>query len=277
MIVVGIQHIHQISGQILLLHCLAVVSLVKGIQLKSSQRLRIPDPQGVHDAVAVSYDGQIIGNSPHRLIAFLHEAASAVLIASHGNMAAELDDLGIFRSAQLKGISLRQPVVRHLHLKTVLDLLLEHAVAVTDAAAVGGIAKGCQRVQKTCRQTAQASVAQSSIRLLILDDVDIYAQLFQNLLGSLISLQVDQVVSQRPPHKEFHGHVVNHLRIFLLIGLLCSHPVPDDAVLDGQRRRLKNLLRRSLLQSLAVHGHYIVNNASLEQIFIEFVFLFLCP
>ena len=131
-VVVGIEHVHQVPGQILLLNRLAVVTLVKSVQTEACHGLRIPDTQGIHNAVAVSHDGKIVGNGSHCLITLLHEMISAVLVAVYGHVAAEFHHLGILGPAQFKRIAVRQPVVRHLDLETVLNLLFEHTVTVAD-------------------------------------------------------------------------------------------------------------------------------------------------
>ena len=269
MVVIGIEHVHQVSGQILLLNRLAVVTLVKSVQTEACHGLRIPDTQGIHNAVAVSHDGKIVGNGSHCLITLLHEMISAVLVAVYGHVAAEFHYLGILGPAQFKRIAVRQPVVRHLDLETVLNLLFEHTVTVADTAAVSRIPQCCQGIQETGCQTSQAAVAQSGIRLLILKHVDIHAQLLQNFLCALVSLQVDHVIAQGTSHQELHGHIVNHLWVFFVICLLGGHPVADHPVLYGIRCRLKNLLRRCLLQILAEHIHYIVKDTSLEKLFVK--------
>ena len=176
-IVIGIENLHNIPCKILLLHSLAVIALVKGIQLEAFHRLRIPDSEGIHDPVAISHNRKVIGHCLHALIALLNKIASSVLVDADIHIAAELDLLGIFRPAQLKGIAVNQPVVRHLHLIAVPDLLLEHTVAVADPAAVRHVPQSRKGIQKACRKSSEAAVSQSRIRLLILDHVQIQSQL----------------------------------------------------------------------------------------------------
>ena len=153
MVVVGVQYLHDISGQVLLLHSLLVISLVKGIQLEAHHRLRVPDPQGVHNMVAIAHDRQVKGNGIHGLVTRLRKMISAVLVPGYSHIAADFNLFLIFGPAQFEGIAIHQPVVRHFNLISVLDLLLEHTIAVANAAAGGGITQGSQRVQKACRQT----------------------------------------------------------------------------------------------------------------------------
>ena len=154
MIVVRIEHLHDISRQILLLHRFLVIALVEGIQLEAVHRLRIPDTQGIHDAVTIAYHRHIVRNRCHGLIPFLPEMVSAVLVHIDVDVTAEAYLLRVFGSSQFKGIAVAQPVIRHLHLIAVPDLLLKHAITIPDTAAVCRIAQCCQRIQKAGRQTS---------------------------------------------------------------------------------------------------------------------------
>ena len=268
-VVVGIKNLHDISRQVLLLHRLLVVALVKGIQFEALHGLRVPDTQGVHDAVSISDDGHIVRDGLHGLISLLLEAVASVLVHIYVHIAAEFHFLGIFRAAQLKGIAVREPVVRHLHLVAVADLLLEHAVTVTDAAAVGRIAQGRQGIQEAGGKPSQSAVSQRGVRLLILNHIDVNAQLLQRLGDLVIGLQVDQVVAQSASHQEFHGQIINRLGIFFLIFLLRRHPVINDHILYRVSDRLKNLLVRRLFKGLAVERLDVVQDASLEKLLVK--------
>ena len=188
MVIVGVKHLHDISCQILLLHRLLVVALVKGIELEALDRLRIPDAQCVHNAVAVAHDGEVKRNRLHGLIALLEEVISAIFIRAHIYITAKLDDLCVLGAAQLKRIAVLQPVVGNLHLIAVADLLLEHTVTVTDAAAVCRVAQSCKGIKEACRKTSQAAVTQCCVRLHVLDHIQIQSQLFKRFLHGLICL-----------------------------------------------------------------------------------------
>ena len=269
--VVGIKNLHDGPGQVLLLYRFVVIALVKGIQLEIVDGFRVPDPQGIHYVVAVAHHRQVIGNGPHRLISLLDKVVSSgVLIVIYPDVAAELDLLGVLRPFQFKGIAVLQPVIRHLHLISVPDLLLEHAVMVTDAAAVGHIAQGCQRVQEAGRQTAKTAVSESGIPLLILHGVQVNVQLLQSLLYFLIGGQIQQVIAQVSSGEELHGHVVNNFGILLIDDLLGLHPVIDDNVLHRITHRLVHLLGIGLLQSGTEQVFHIFLDNSLKCFLFEF-------
>ncbi len=115
-------------------------------------------------------------------------------------MTAELNHLCVLRPAKLKGIALCQPVIRHFHLESIPYFLLEHAVTITDAASVRRISKRCKGIQEACCQTSQTAVTQSRIRLLILYDINIKSQFFQNFFYTLVCFQVDHIITQSTSH-----------------------------------------------------------------------------
>ena len=139
MIIVRVQHFYDIPCQVLLFHRSLIIALVKRIQLEALYRLCIPDPERIHNAVAVAYHRQIIRNRPYRLIALLTEIASSVLVHIDIDITAKFDFFRILRSSQFKRIAVLQPVIRHFDLITVPDLLFKHAVAIADTASVSRI------------------------------------------------------------------------------------------------------------------------------------------
>ena len=184
-------------------------------------------------------------------------------------MAIEMYMLGILIPAELQGISVGEPVVRHLLLIAVYDLLLEHTVMITDAAAVGGIVESRQRIQEACCQSAQTAVTQSRVGLLVLNGVDLEAQLLEGFLDGFIGHQVDGVIAECAAHQEFHGQIDQGLGILLFKCLLCLHPAVNDLILQGQGGRLEDLLVGGFFHCAAIHGSYIVFHTSLEQVFVE--------
>ena len=140
MVIVRVKHLYDIAGKVLLLHCLLIITLVERVQTKVHNGLRIPDTKGVYDVVVVSQDRHIVGNRLNRLISLMDEAVGACSgIIFHTDISAEMYFLGIFRTAQFEGVSVLQPVIRNLNLESVLDLLLEHTVMITDAASVSTV------------------------------------------------------------------------------------------------------------------------------------------
>ena len=130
-----------------------------------------------------------------------------------------------------RGISqmlpLFQPVVRHLGLIAVDELLAEKAEFIADGAAHGGQFHGGQRIQEAGRQTAKAAVAQARFRLQFEDGVLVDAQFLERLRVVVLVDEVDDVGMQRAAGEELGAEVVD---LFLALRLR----TPRDAV----RRRI---------------------------------------
>ena len=196
------------------------------------------------------------------------------LIGINLDVSAEFNDLCVFGPLKLEGITVLKPVVRNLYLITVLYLLLEHSVSVTDAAAVCAVAKGGQRIEEAGRKPSETSVAESRISLLILNHVDIYPELIQSLCNLLILLQADKAVSKGSPHQKLHGKIIYGLRILLVVSLLGVHPVLDYRILYGEAYSLEYLLLARFFKSLSVKALDIVYNFLLEGFLIKLLYLF---
>ncbi len=193
----------------------------------------------------------------------------SLLIHFNIYITAEFYNLGVLGTAQLKGIAVLQPLVGNFQLIAVFDFLLEHSIMVADTAAVCHIAQGRQRIQEASRQSAKTAVSQRRIRLLILNQVQITAQLFQGFFHAVIKCQVNQVIAQGPAHQKLHGHIIYDLRIFLLYHLLGGQPGVNHRILGRQRYRMKNLLLRGLLHISSVKGFYIVHYTSFEHFLVK--------
>ena len=122
--------------------------------------------------VVVANDGVIIGNRQNGLIVLLYKMClSGLVIVFYPDISAETHFFCVLRTAKFEGVAVLQPVVRLLHLVTILNLLLEHAIAVADAAAVSRVPQGCQRIQEAGSQTSQAAISKSRVRLLVFQKI----------------------------------------------------------------------------------------------------------
>ena len=144
MVVVRIQNLYQVSCKVFLLNSFSVITFIEGIQLEALHRLSIPDHQSVYHVVVVTNDRHIVWNCQYGLIIFLNEFSPSVLSRLCLYIAAKFDFKRMLRSAQLKRITVFQPVIRHFYLITVFDFLFEHTVTVTDSTAVCRVTQCCQ-------------------------------------------------------------------------------------------------------------------------------------
>ena len=177
--------------------------------------------------------------------------------------AAELDFLLKLCTTKLERVAVSQPVIRHLTLITVLDLLLEHAVLVADATAACPVVERCEGIQEAGCETTETTVSECPVRLGLLECVEIQSQLLDGLLQFLMTGQIQDIVTECTAHQELHGEVVYALRVLLLCSLLGLHPVVDDDVLDGIRHCVKCFLRiqiyeRSTVQLTRVGLHRLL-------------------
>ena len=79
-------------------------------------------------------------------------------------------------SFDLPRVAVAKPEIRDLDLAAILDDLFEDTVVVTDAVAPSWVVQGGHGVQKTGCETAQATVSQSSVGLLLVDGFQLIAK-----------------------------------------------------------------------------------------------------
>ena len=182
--------------------------------------------------IAVSDDWHIIRNCKNRLVIHMLKLEIAVLIYRLLYMSAKFNLITILWSAKLERITVLKPGIRYLYLETIDDLLLEHTVTITDSAAICCISERCKRIHKAGCQTSETTITKCRIRLLILNNAKVKTDLLECFLHFLVSTQIDQVVTKRTPHQEFHGHIVQCLWIFPLHCLLRSHPLIHNNLFD---------------------------------------------
>ena len=158
-------------------------------------------------------------------------------------MTAETDDLGILGAAQLKGISVLKPVVRHFLLESVHDLLLEHAVVVADSAAVGSIVQSREGIQEAGCETSETAVSEGCVRFLILDGVHLETKFLERIGNRLIGHQVDRVISESASHQELHRKINQFFGILIIKSLLRAHPAVNDLVFQCKRGCLEDYIQ----------------------------------
>ncbi len=137
MVIVWIKHVNNVFRQILLLYRLKIIAFIKGCQVKFLNRLCIPDSQYIDHIIAVTDNRNIVWYGIDCLISVMDKTVSLTFrIPLNPDITAEFNRLSIFRTLNLKWISVFQPVIRHFHLISVMNFLLEHAVFITDTTAV---------------------------------------------------------------------------------------------------------------------------------------------
>ena len=191
--------------------CQGVVAAVESLQIEVLlDRLSGPDAQLVDGLAGIAHDGDIIRDGQDILRVHRAVERAAVLLKAL-DVATKLDGHGLILTADLPGIAVGEPLVGSLDLAAVNDLLLKQAVAVAHAVAVAGNALGCHGIQEACGQTAQATVAQSRIGLLVLDDGQVEAHVVERLGDHVAHAKVEQVVVEQAADQKLDREVVHAL------------------------------------------------------------------
>mmetsp|Transcript_18912 Transcript_18912/g.48505 ORF Transcript_18912/g.48505 Transcript_18912/m.48505 type:complete len:250 (+) Transcript_18912:2436-3185(+) len=138
----------------------------------------------------------------------------------------------------LKAVLLRQPVVRHLHLTAVDDLLLEETIVVADAVAPQRQVLRRARVQEARSETAQTAVAKGRVLLVVVELFHLEAQLLQGLLVVVLDVKVRERVLHIAADEVLRRQVVAALRILLLEVRIGVVQRLDEAVPNGEGRGL---------------------------------------
>ena len=238
-------------------------------QIKCCDRFRIPDTQSIYHIVAVTDDGEIVGDGTNSLIIFLFVMRAALFIVFNVCITTETNFFCIFFTADFKRIAILQPVIRNFLLVTVFNFLFEHTVFVTNTASICRISQRCQRIQEACSQTAQTAVTQSVVSFGIFNHIQIQSQFFQSRFYNFGSLQVDDVIAKCTAHQEFHGQVVYHFGILLIICFLGSHPLFNDCFFQCICNCIENLLLACIVNGFSVKVFQIVLDFSFESFFIQ--------
>lgn len=93
--------------------------------------------------------------------------------------------------------------------------LAKHAVRVADAIPPGGQVERCHGVEKARSQTAQATVAQCGVSLLLLQALQVVSELTQCLPVGVLDVHVVEGVEEGAAHQKLHGQVVDTLGVDL--------------------------------------------------------------
>ena len=191
--------------------CQGIVTSVEGLQIEVLlDRLGGPDAQLVDGLAGIAHNGDVIGDGQDVLR--VHRAVErATVLLKALNMATKLNGHGLVLTTDLPGIAVGEPLVGGLDLAAVNDLLFKQAVAVAHAVAVAGNALGCHGIQEACGQTAQATVAQSRVGLLVLDDGQVKAHVVERLGDHVAHAKVEQIVVEQAADQKLDREVVHAL------------------------------------------------------------------
>ena len=144
-----------------------------------------------------------------------------------------------------------KPEIGHLGLPAVNKLLLEDSVFIENGVAHSEISVGCKRIEIARRETAETAVAETRIRLALIELVELYAEILERLLHDGDEIEVIERVLERAPHEELHAHIVHALRAALFAALLELVSALPEHIAGYHRDSLVKLLVVGLLGSYA--------------------------
>ena len=208
-VVVGVQHLGDELGAGVLAHCGVVVAQREAGHIEVGS-LGLPQTQLCNALAVVTLNVHIRGDGHDAVVVGVLDIVEA-MVPVLVDLAVEADFHSLIGVALEPDLTAGQPVVGALLLPAVHDLLLEDAVLVQDGVAGAADASGGHAVQIAGGQTAQAAVAQTCVRLFLVDAVQADVSLGQSLLGSVIQAQIEQAHLEAAAHQELHAQVVHLL------------------------------------------------------------------
>ena len=136
---------------------------------------------------------------------------AAVIVPLRGDLAAEANLHRILIAGNQPALGRGAPVVGHLGLLAVLELLLENAQLVADGVA-GALQAQCRHaVHIAGSQTPEAAVAEAGVGLFFKNVHSAAAHVLQGAHKRFADAQVEGVLHQAASHQELHRHIVNFL------------------------------------------------------------------
>ena len=265
-LVVRIEHLAQGLRDHLLAHRTVIVADVEVLEIEGLDRLALPQPQGIAGIDPVAEHRRVAGhaldparrNPAHPIAPSFVDAGLAV--------AAEIHVVAHLRTHDLPGVALLQPLVGHLHLPTVADLLVEDAELVADAVADGRDLQRRQRIHVAGRQPSEAAVAQPRLLLQRADRVEIPAQRAHCLARGRLYAEGDQVVAELRSDQEFGRQVARNFQVARRVGLHRAHPARQHPVAHRVGERHVPVVGRGDSRVASLQAGEIVQHRALQRL-----------
>ena len=140
---------------------------------------------------------------------------------------------GLLRHLLEPDLAAGQPEVGQLRLPAVHQLLAEDTVFIAQGVADRRIALRGQTVEEARGQTAQTAVAETGVRLLLIEIVQLDAHLRESLAEIGFQPEVEQVIFERTAHQKLHAEIIDLLgvgffRIHLRLRAALAEQIGDD-------------------------------------------------
>jgi hypothetical protein len=152
-------------------------------------------------------------------------------------VAAKADLDHVVGMGELPGVAAQQPGVRLLDLPAVHKSLAEDAEFVANAVADRRQVERRQRIDETGGEAAQATVAQTRLRLQLQKFLQAEVEIGKQLFGDFCRASVEQILPQLLAHHVFSGEVIGEFRVGVVVCFGRLAPALGQQVTHGQRER----------------------------------------
>ena len=125
------------------------------------------------------------------------------------------------------------PSVGKFDLIAVAEFLFEKPVLVVNAVSDGRKVERGERIQKTCRQTAETAIAEAHVVFLVAKFLDAVPEFIQRINDVFHHARTNDVIHEKATHQKFHREIVNTADIAFRMGREgFDHPL-DDLILNS--------------------------------------------
>ncbi len=216
MIVGGVQHLGDDLAHRALLEALYILALGKQVHVKRARAPCVPQAQDIYLAAAVAGYEHIARNGGDGLIAGVLGVVPSEAVPARGDGSAEAHLDGFVVARHQPAFGGTAPVVGHLGLPAVNDLLPENAQFIAQRVARCRNAERCQRIHIAGGEPAEAAVAEACV-VFGLEYIRGVSSEVAQCAGECVGYaEVECVFHEAAPHEKFHGQIV-----YLALGASC--------------------------------------------------------
>mmetsp|Transcript_35292 Transcript_35292/g.76167 ORF Transcript_35292/g.76167 Transcript_35292/m.76167 type:complete len:283 (-) Transcript_35292:398-1246(-) len=233
LVVVGVEDSREILGLASVVDSLRVAELVECLEVKLLGRKGPPKSQVVGIVGVEARDGIVIGHGLDDLATDPASPPATLVVRVVLNAATEAHWVGHIRTRDLPRHGLGKPVVGLLDLPTVDDVLLEDAIAVSDAIAPARERQSGHGVQEAGGQSAETSVAETGVGFEGVELLEFEAKAGQSILEGRLQIQVDQGILERATQQVLGRQVVGPLHVLLAVPVVGVVEAFQKPIADG--------------------------------------------
>mmetsp|Transcript_93814 Transcript_93814/g.195689 ORF Transcript_93814/g.195689 Transcript_93814/m.195689 type:complete len:706 (-) Transcript_93814:403-2520(-) len=233
LVVVGIKDSGQVLSLTTIVNSLRVAELVECLEVKLLGRKGPPKSQVVGVVGVEARDGIVIGHGLNNLSADPSSSPGSSLVAILLALAAKSDRIGHVRTRDLPRDRLGKPIVGLLDLPAVDDVLLEDAIAVSDAIAPARERQSGHGVQEAGGQSAETSVAETGVGFEGVELLEFEAKAGQSILEGRLQIQVNQSILERTAQQVLGRQVVGPLHVLLAVPVVGVVEAFQKPIADG--------------------------------------------